>query len=187
MPIVVLLFCRSHCPRPRRCLKLPNEQPECRHIELFPLKEHLSSLDQCKVFVVETLQDTHLLIHGSSSWTSFWFIHVVACHCKFAKFQQQTVVVVNLFKLKWRSITWKLKVCIHQTPKFVVKIFFFSVFSATQLIIFFFCMCLLHISWTNFALKRETQFQSQCLPNMLQLRHLDSFIIAHITPDNIKL
>ena len=44
---------------------------------------------------------------------------------------------------------------------------FFSGFSATQLIIFFFCMCLLHISWTNFALKRETQFQSQCLPNML--------------------
>lgn len=73
MPIVVLLFCRSHCPRLRRCLKLPNEQPECRHIELFPLKEHLSSLHQCKVFVVETLQDTHLLIHGSSSWTSFWF------------------------------------------------------------------------------------------------------------------
>ena len=68
MPIVVLLFCRSHCPRRRRCLKLPNEQPECRHIELFPLKEHLSSLDQCKVFVVETLQDTHLLIHGSSFW-----------------------------------------------------------------------------------------------------------------------
>ena len=65
MPIVVLLFCRSHCPRLRRCLKLPNEQPECRHIELFPLKEHLSSLHQCKVFVVETLQDTHLLIHGS--------------------------------------------------------------------------------------------------------------------------
>ena len=64
---------------------------------------------------------------------------------------------------------------------------FFSVFSATQLIIFLFCMCLLHISWTNFALKRETQFQSQCLPNMLQLRHLDSFIIAQITPDNIKL
>ena len=168
MPIVVLLFCRSHCPRLRRCLKLPNEQPECRHIELFPLKEHLSSLHQCKVFAVETLQDTHLLIHGSSSWTSFWFIHVVACHCKFAKFQQQTVVVVNLFKLKWRSITsWKLKVCIHQTPKFVVKIFFFSVFSATQLIIFFFCMCLLHISWTNFELKRETHFQSQCPPNML--------------------
>ena len=105
----------------------------------------------------------------ASSWTSFWFIHVCACHCKFAKFQQQTVVVVNLFKLKWRSITsWKLKVCIHQTPKFVVKIFFFlSVFSATQLIIFFFCMCLLHISWTNFGLKRETHFQSQCPPNML--------------------
>ena len=58
---------------------------------------------------------------------------------------------------------------------------FFSVFSATQLIIFF------SACWTNFALKRETQFQSQCPPNMLQLRHLDSFIIAHITPDNIKL
>jgi len=84
-------------------------------IVLFPLNEHLSSLDQCKVFGIEILQDTHLLIHGSSSWTSFRFIHVGACHCKFAKFQQQTVVGFNLFKFKWRSITWKLIKSLHSS------------------------------------------------------------------------
>ena len=134
----------------------------------FERASFIASSMQGVTFVVETLQDTHLLTHGSSSWTSFRFIHVGACHCKLAKLQQQTVVVVNLFKLKWRSITWKLKVCIHQTPKFVVKIFFFFFcFQCNAADNFFFCMCLLHISWTNFALKRETQFQSQCPPNML--------------------
>lgn len=139
MPIVVLLFCRSHCPRLRRCLKLPNEQPECRHIELFPLKEHLSSLHQCKVFVVETLQDTHLLIHGSSSWTSFWFTpcrrmslqvrEVPTTDC--CRCQSVQIEVKNYNQLEAKSL--------HSSNTQIRGEDFFFLFSVqlTQLIIFF--------------------------------------------------
>ena len=152
MPIVVLLFCRSHCPRRRRCLKLPNEQPECRHIELFPLKEHLSSLDQCKVFFVETLQDTHLLIHGSSSWTSFWFTP-----CRRMSLQVREVPTTDC----WRCQSVQIEVKNYNQ---------------------------LEAKSLHLNLREKPTFKvSAHLICSMQLRHLDSFIIAHITPDNIKL